>query len=231
MAREIDKQSLARKFAGKDPLQDRSAVCEIDEAVGYAIVRTAWHVVLARGLTAVAGLVGCGFAVVLWVNAGEKTNEPLLGWGDDGLTVSPQLAISLLAIAGILLIVVGLLNVLPRRIEFDRTRGVMTVRPRLGLPRRYRFQTLRALQICRKSVVRDGPQSFIAYELNVLQGSRHIPRRIRVMAHGDRSKLLEDANRLAEFLGLRIIRSDKTQTPTINKKKLWRRRPKKGDAS
>ena len=203
--------TLLKEFIGARPLPTRSAVVKVHDNSRQVTVRPSVRVYILAVFVALL-LVGMSGALQVTLLSMEGVTDWLPNANDIELGLFWRLILWTLAIGGLFMVVVPLYYMIPWKIHFNPVSGVMTVHGRLRSPEHYSLQSLVGLQVCNKFVrdynVQYTDQSFNAYQLNAVFSDGHDPCRVRIMAHGDYDNFIKDAQVLAEFLGVPLIRSD-----------------------
>jgi len=117
-----------------------------------------------------------------------------------------------ISLGGLCSMTVGVIGVSPWSLRLDRTCRLMTVRRRFKSPQDYPLESITSLQVCSRefwtSSGASGLEKRTAFELNAVFAPSHEPRRVRLIAHAHEDSFFEQAQQLAEFLDVPLIRSD-----------------------
>jgi len=203
--------TLFRDFVGARPPVFRTVLVKVAANSNRATVCPPWQTYAHFGILAavLTGLLAFAFAFLLEVKGVTNLSQRPAGEANILITLSAWV----FPIIPLLILFHLLFYKFPRRVQFDRANGMMTVRHSLRLPKQYQLRSLAGLQVCAKffhghgGLTPAGP-GYDAYELNAVFSEGHEPRRVRIMAHGDYNNFIKDATTLANFLGVPLIRSD-----------------------
>lgn len=204
--REGDLRSLPTDFSGhKSIARYRSPVLHMSKDSTIATIRPSWITYACCAFSIVMGI------ALFYVGYGE--------WVDPQGKIDAMWRFGVYSVwtTGIACLLAGLFGYLPWWVKFDKQRDMLTIRRRLAMPVQYTLSNIIALQICHKLFnAQTGPSStnlVDSYELNAVFAPDHEPRRVRVMAHCHEKWFVSDAQKLAEYLGVPLLKPRSVADP------------------